>query len=61
MEYLKVFLVGGTLCGIGQILIDKTKITPAKILVAYVVAGVFLAAVGLYEPDRKSTRLNSSH
>lgn len=50
MEYLKAFLVGGLLCLIGQILIDKTKLTPARILVAYVVAGVFLGAVGIYGP-----------
>ncbi len=50
MEYLKAFLVGGLLCLIGQILIDYTKLTPARILVSYVVAGVFLGAVGLYEP-----------
>ena len=48
MEYLKAFLVGGALCLIGQILIDKTKLTPARILVSYVVAGVLLGAVGLY-------------
>lgn len=48
MDYLKAFLVGGTLCLIGQILIDKTKLTPARILVSYVVVGVFLGAVGLY-------------
>ena len=50
MEYLKAFLVGGLLCVIGQILIDKTMLTPARILTAYVVAGVVLGAVGLYEP-----------
>lgn len=50
MDYLKAFIIGGILCAIGQILIDKTKLTPARILVAYVVAGVFLSAVGLYEP-----------
>ena len=50
MDYLKAFLVGGLLCVIGQMLIDKTKLTPARILVSYVVAGVFLGAVGLYEP-----------
>jgi len=50
MEYLKAFLLGGTLCVIGQILIDKTKLTPARILVAYVVAGVILGALGLYQP-----------
>lgn len=50
MEYIKAFLVGGLLCLIGQILIDKTKLTPARILVSYVVIGVFLGAVGVYEP-----------
>ena len=49
MDYLKAFLVGGLLCMIGQILIDKTKLTPARILVSYVVIGVFLGAVGLYD------------
>ena len=48
MDYLKAFLVGGLLCVIGQILIDKTKLTPARILVSYVVIGVFLGAIGLY-------------
>lgn len=50
MEYLRAFLCGGILCVIGQILIDKTKLTPARILVSYVVAGVVLGAVGLYQP-----------
>lgn len=50
MDYLKAFLLGGALCVIGQILIDKTKLTPARILVLYVVAGVVLGAVGLYQP-----------
>lgn len=50
MEYLKAFVVGGLLCVIGQILIDKTKLTPARILTSYVVAGVLLGAVGLYKP-----------
>ena len=50
MDYVKAFLVGGILCAIGQILIDKTKLTPARILVSYVVIGVLLGAVGLYEP-----------
>lgn len=50
MDYLKAFIIGGILCVIGQILIDKTKLTPARILVSYVVAGVLLGAVGLYEP-----------
>lgn len=50
MDYLKAFVVGGIFCVIGQILIDKTKLTPARILVGYVVAGVILGAVGLYKP-----------
>ena len=50
MDYVKAFLVGGLLCLIGQILIDKTKLTPARILVSYVVIGVFLGATGLYQP-----------
>ena len=50
MEYLKAFAVGGAFCVIGQILIDKTKLTPARILVSYVVIGVVLGAVGLYKP-----------
>lgn len=50
MDYLKAFLVGGLLCLIGQILIDKTKLTPARILVSYVVIGVFLGAIGVYKP-----------
>ena len=48
MEYLKAFVAGGFLCLIGQILIDKTKLTPARILVAYVVAGVVLGGLQLY-------------
>lgn len=48
MDYIKAFIVGGLICMVGQLLIDKTKLTPARILVAYVVAGVFLGAVGLY-------------
>ena len=50
MEYLKAFICGGILCAIGQILIDKTKLTPARILTGYVVAGVILSAVGIYAP-----------
>ena len=50
MDYIKAFLVGGLLCVLGQILIDKTKLTPARILVGYVVLGVFLGAIGLYKP-----------
>ena len=50
MEYLKAFVAGGILCLIGQILIDKTRLTPARILVSYVVAGVLLGGIGIYEP-----------
>ena len=50
MDYLKAFLVGGALCLAGQILIDKTKLSPARILVGYVVCGVLLGAVGVYKP-----------
>lgn len=49
MDYVKAFIVGGLLCVIGQILIDKTKLTPARILVSYVVIGVLLSAIGIYE------------
>lgn len=49
MQYLWAFLIGGLLCAIGQVFIDYTKLTPARILVAYVVAGVALGGVGLYE------------
>ncbi len=49
MEYLKAFLIGGAICMIGQILIDKTKLTPARILVCYVVLGVVLGGAGVYE------------
>ena len=50
MDYVKAFLVGGLLCLIGQILMDKTKLSPARILVGYVVLGVLLGGLGLYEP-----------
>ena len=50
LEYLKAFLVGGALCAIGQVLVDYTKMTPARILVSYVVAGVLLGALGIYQP-----------
>ncbi len=50
MQFVWAFLIGGALCAIGQILIDVTKLTPARILVGYVVAGVILTAVGLYGP-----------
>ena len=49
MDYLKAFLCGGALCVIGQILIDKTSLTPARILVTYVTAGVVLSGVGVYQ------------
>ncbi len=50
MQYVKAFAAGGALCLIGQILVDKTKLTPARILTSYVVAGVVLGALGLYQP-----------
>ena len=50
MDYIKAFVVGGLLCLIGQILIDKTKLNPARILVSYVVIGVALGAIGVYQP-----------
>ncbi len=50
MDYIKAFIIGGLFCLVGQILIDKTKLTPARILVSYVVIGVFLGAIGVYEP-----------
>ena len=50
MKYLWAFIVGGSLCAVAQILIDKTKLTPARILTGYVVAGVILGALGVYEP-----------
>ncbi len=49
-DYLKAFLVGGALCALGQVLIDRTKLTPARILTCYVVLGVVLHAVGVYAP-----------
>lgn len=49
-DYLKAFLVGGAFCAVGQILIDRTNLTPARILTSYVVLGVFLHAVGVYAP-----------
>ena len=52
MDYLKAFLIGGALCVIAQVVIDKTKLTPARILVSYVVIGVLLGAVGIYQPVR---------
>lgn len=49
-DLCKAFLVGGALCAIGQVLIDYTKLTPARILVSYVVAGVILGGIGIYQP-----------
>ena len=49
MEYLNAFLCGGLLCAVGQIILDRTSLTPARILTGYVVAGVFLQAVGVYQ------------
>jgi stage V sporulation protein AE len=53
MDYLKAFLIGGAICLIGQVFIDKTKLTPARILVSFVVIGVILGALGIYEPFQK--------
>ncbi|MCQ2447464.1 MAG: stage V sporulation protein AE [Oscillibacter sp.] len=50
MDYLNAFLCGGIICAIGQIIIDKTQLTPARILTGYVVVGVLLSAIGLYQP-----------
>lgn len=50
MDYINAFWVGGLICVIGQILIDKTKLTPARILVSFVVLGVVLTAIGIYKP-----------
>lgn len=50
MDYLRAFIVGGLFCAVGQALIDYTKLTPARILVSYVVAGVILGALGVYRP-----------
>ena len=50
MEYLKAFLVGGVICVIGQLLLSKTMITPARILVLFVTSGVFLTLIGVYKP-----------
>mgnify|MGYP003313238773 CR=1 FL=1 len=50
MDYIRAFAVGGLLCTVAQVLMDKTKLTPARILVVYIVAGVILSAAGLYKP-----------
>ena len=59
-DYLIAFLIGGAICVVGQVFIDKTKLTPARILVGYVVAGVLLGAVGLYEPFLKFAKAGAS-
>lgn len=53
MELLRAFAAGGAFCAVGQLLIDKTRLTPARILVSFVVAGVVLSAAGLYDPIRE--------
>lgn len=53
MMFLKAFIIGGLICVIGQVLIDLTKLTPGRILVGYVVAGVILSAIGIYEPIKE--------
>ena len=50
MQYIYAFLTGGAICLVGQVLIDRTKLTPARILTGYVVAGVLLSAIGVYKP-----------
>lgn len=50
MDYVKAFIVGGGICVIGQVILDRTKLTPAHILVSFLTAGVILGALGLYEP-----------
>ena len=60
MIFVRAFIVGGALCAIAQILIDKTKLTPARILVSYVVVGALLSAVGVYEPFAKFSGCGAS-
>ena len=60
MDYIKAFIFGGLLCIIGQILIDKTKLTPARILVGYVIAGVILTGIGIYEPFAKYAKAGAT-
>lgn len=50
MEYLRAFLVGGLICALSQVLIDRTRLTPARILSSYVIIGLILTAVGIYQP-----------
>ena len=60
MDYIKAFIFGGLLCLIGQILIDKTKLTPARILVGYVIVGVILTGIGIYEPFAKYAKAGAT-
>lgn len=60
MDYIKAFIVGGLICAVGQLLIDKTKLTPARILVLFVCSGVFLQLFGIYEPLVKFARAGAS-
>lgn len=60
MEYLRAFIVGGLLCVIAQIILDNTKLTPGHILVIYVTSGVFLTAIGVYEPLIKFAEAGAS-
>ena len=60
LDYLKVFAIGGAICVIGQLVISKTSLTPAKLLVFMVVAGVFLTALGLYEPIVKFAKAGAT-
>ncbi|WP_249323575.1 stage V sporulation protein AE [Wansuia hejianensis] len=53
MEYIKTFIIGGAICVLGQIILDRTKLTPAHILVSFLTAGVILGGLGLYEPIAK--------
>lgn len=60
MDYIRAFFVGGTICLVGQILMDKTKLTPGRILVTFVTAGVILGAIGVYEPIFKYGKAGAS-
>lgn len=60
MDYIRAFLVGGLICAIGQVLMDKTKVTPARILVSYVTTGVILGAIGVYKPIVKFAKAGAT-
>lgn len=60
LDIIKVFLVGGLICGVGQLLIDLTKLTPARILVSFVVSGVVLTAIGIYDPVAKFAKAGAT-